>query len=47
MEDKVLDGSEDLVIASLLESWSKYTSSWMARQHAFFLDLVLMREVKN
>ena len=33
MEDKVPDGSEDLIIASLLESWSKYTSSWMARQH--------------
>ena len=47
MEDKVPDGSEDLVIASLLESWSKYTSSWIARQHTFFLDLVLMREVEN
>ena len=48
MENKVPpNGSEDFVITSLPESWNKYTSSRIARPHAFLLDLVLVREVEN
>ena len=45
MENKVPDGSEDHIIIGIMEHLYVFLSR-IARQHAFFLDLVLMREVE-
>ena len=40
------DGSEDHIIIGIMEQLQVFLSR-IARQHAFFLDLVLMREMEN
>ena len=45
MENKVSDGSEDHIIIGIMEHLYIFLSR-IARQHAFFLDFVLMREVE-